>query len=172
MAMSVIEHTNANGLSIDVEVGEQNATITDNGRGMKISPDDGESVSHAEKALTTRFPVIASDPEIEAVLRELVWGSQGCDGPSEANTACPELRLFSRRDGEEWTQSYAYGVPVSPPRRVGTTDRAGTTLQLATSGPIDIKAIGALASQLRNRIEGLDLAIVAAWCPLRRRYNG
>lgn len=162
MAMSVIEHTNANGLSIDVELSEHSATITDTGRGMKISPDEGESVSHAEKALTRTFPVVASDPKVEAVLRELVWGSRGCSGPSEANIACPELRLFSRRAGEEWTQSYVYGVPVGPPRRLGTTDRTGTTLQLRTSGPIDIEVIGALANGLREKIEGLDLTVIAS----------
>ena len=40
--MSVVEHTNARGLTIRVELDGRKATISDNGRGMKISPDDGE----------------------------------------------------------------------------------------------------------------------------------
>jgi DNA gyrase/topoisomerase IV subunit B len=160
MAMSVIEHTNSHGLSIHMELGEQAATITDTGRGMKISPDDGESVSHAEKALTTPFPVVASDPVVEMALRDLVWGQQGSSGPWKANAACPELRLVSRRDGEEWAQRYVYGVPAGPAQRVGSAEGTGTILELKTDGPIDNGTIRSLADELNARIDGLDLVVI------------
>lgn len=146
-------------LEIRVELGHR-AAIVDTGRGMKITPDPGDSISHAEKALTSTSPILPTDPQVEAVLKELVWGERGSLGPAIANAACAELRISSRRDGQEWTQAYTSGVPTGPPRRVGSAGAPGTTVWLTTTEPIDHETIQALASQLRTKIVGLRLTVV------------
>lgn len=161
IALSVVEHTNSDGVAIVVELGDKRATITDTGRGMKVAPDAGEAISHAEKGLTSVFPVVPDDPDIERLLNELVWGDQGSLGPAAANAACVEFRFTSRRCGEEWTQVYRSGTSMGPPQRVGPTDATGTTVDLTTTGPINYEAIHTLAEQLRTALEGLRLTVVA-----------
>ncbi|MEM9564624.1 MAG: hypothetical protein AAGA93_18530, partial [Actinomycetota bacterium] len=72
IALIVVEHTNTEDLSISVELGDRQVTISDTGRGMKITPDEGDTVSHAEKALTSIYPVLPTDPDVEQLLTELV----------------------------------------------------------------------------------------------------
>lgn len=93
------------------------------------------------------------------VLRDLVWGHQGYNGPSGANAVCPALQLFSRRDGDVWTQSYVFGVATGPAERVRPTDGTGTTIRLTTDAPIDGEAVRSLTDGLRSRIDGLDLVV-------------
>ncbi len=155
LALSVVEFSHTPGIAIAVALRGAEGTTNDTGRGMKLAPDEGDDIPHAERALTSVYPCLPATPEIATVLRELVWGDRDSQGPALANHACPSLQYTSRRRGEVWTQSYRYGAPLGPPTSLGSTDTTGTTIQFTTEGPIDADAIARLVAALRSRIEGL-----------------
>jgi len=162
VALSVVEHSHTPSLRIDIELDRCGAAVSDTGRGMRLTPDRGDTLSHAERALTSLYPCLPLSPEVESILRELVWGERGSLGPALANFACPSLHFVSKRDGEVWSQSYRHGTPVGPPMMLGPTQTTGTTIKFETSGPIDHAMITALVDSLRFRIPGLVIAVQAA----------
>lgn len=158
LALSIVEHTYTPNIAITIELDDTQGLLTDTGRGMRLTPDSGDTISHAERALTSIYPVVPTRRHVEAALVELIWGDRGSLGPSLANAACPELEFTSRRDGEAWSQRYRYGLPEGPASMVGRTDASGTTMRFKTSGPIDADAIQALVTKLRIRIPNLRIA--------------
>jgi DNA gyrase/topoisomerase IV subunit B len=162
LALSVVEHSYSPSTSITLELhqfvnGRSGGVLIDTGRGMSLTPDPGDTLSHAQRALTSIYPIEPASPDVQAILIELVWGARGSLGPALANGACPEYEFNSRRGGEEWKQRYSFGRPVGPAEKVGTTDKNGTTVRFTTSGTIDHSAVSALVEKLRIRISDLRI---------------
>src|ERR1700761_1898014 len=111
LALSVVEHSYTPASKIRLELGQGGGTLRDTGRGMRLAPDLGDTLSHAERALTGYYPCLPSNAEIEAILSDLVWGERGSLGPSLANFACSSYRFTSMRGGEVWSQEYQHGKP-------------------------------------------------------------
>ncbi|MEM5581500.1 hypothetical protein WNZ15_03500 [Roseibium sp. AS2] len=159
LALSVVEHSFSPNLGIRVELNTTGATISDTGRGMRLHPDSGDTMSHAERALTSCYPCLPSDPDTERTLLDMIWRDRGSLGPALANFACPSLTFVSRRRGEAWSQVYRYGVAQSAPFRIGPTDRKGTTISFETPGRIEPAAFKRLAADLSVRIPGLRISL-------------
>jgi|SRR5579862_2382905 len=155
LALSVVEYTYAPSLSISAELGQSGGQIYDSGRGIMITPDPGDTMSHAERSHTCIYPCVSADPKVDSILQELVWGTRGALGPALPTAACPQYRLVSERDGEQWSQSFHYGVPLGPPKMLGRTSASGTTITFDTGGRIDRAAFARLTESLRFRIPGL-----------------
>jgi DNA gyrase/topoisomerase IV subunit B len=167
LALSIAEFSYMRTLSIIVDLESSGAQICDSGRGIRLSPDPGETISHAESVFTNVNPSVPSSQEIESALRGLIWGERGSCGPALPNAACPSLRFISDRGGEKWTQIYRYGTPVGPVALIGSTDTTGTTIRFETAGLIDHAAVGDLIGELRARIP--DLSITLRCQSIRRR---
>jgi hypothetical protein len=75
LALSVVEYSYTPGLRIVLELNDAGGKLTDTGRGMRLTPDKGDTLAHAERALTGFYPCIPSSPEFGAILRELVWAN-------------------------------------------------------------------------------------------------
>ena len=159
LALSVVEYSYFPESRITLELGDAAAKLTDTGRGMLLTPDRGDTLAHAERALTGFYPCPPSSPEIEAILRELVWGEQGSIGPSLANFARPSLTFTSMRGGEVWSQRYSYGKPSGPAVRLGSSETTGTIIDFQTAGAIDHTALSVLADALCSRIPGLVITL-------------
>lgn len=155
LALSVVEHSYTPGTVITIELRESGGVICDTGRGMRLRPDPGDSLSHAERALTSVYPCLPASSEVESILCELIWGPRGSQGPALANHACPEFEFVSAREREVWSQRYRYGRPAGPATRLGRTDRTGTTIRFETAAPIDVTEVRELAGSLTSRIPGL-----------------
>ncbi len=162
LALSVVEHSFTPGLSIALEIDRSVGRIADTGRGMRLTPDPGDTLSHAERALTGFYPCRPRNPDYEAVLCDLVWGSRGSVGPALANFACRSLCFTSKRDGELWSQRYRDGAALGPAVRLGSTDRTGTTIEFETAPAIDPAAVAALVDRLCRRIPGLPITLLTA----------
>ena len=112
---------------------------------MRLEPDEGDEMSHAERALTSIYPVAPADSETQAVLEELAWGPKGSQGPIVANAVSAAFVFQRRRDGEVWEQCYRRGVPEDPPCLVGVTGRTGTNVRFI------IDSFALRCGQLRSR---------------------
>lgn len=157
IAAAVVEWSYDKTVQIGVTVDGDRATIIDNGRGMQVAPDEGETIGHAEKALTTAYPILASDPGVDRVLDEVVRGGRPSQGVSAAAAACPHLRFVSRRGHDAAAQSFDHGV-AGPPERLLAPYGQGTTIELRTATPIDLEAVVGLTEHLRHRFSGLTIA--------------
>lgn len=155
LALSVVEHTYTPSLSISAELGLSGGRIHDTGRGIMLTPDPGDTMSHAERSHTCIYPCVSANPKVDAILQELVWGKRGALGPALPTAACPLYQFVSERDGEKWSQIFRYGVPLGPPKMLGQTLATGTTITFDTGGRIDHGAFGRLTESLRVRIPGL-----------------
>jgi len=160
LALSVVEHSFTPNLSIAVALDGSAGRIADTGRGMRLTPDPGDTMSHAERALTGFYSCRPQHPEYEAVLRELVWGLRGSVGPAPANFACRSLCFTSERDGEVWSQRYRDGAPLGPAVRLGSTGRTGTMIEFETAESIDLAAVAVLVDRLCRRIPGLSIGLL------------
>lgn len=159
VALSVVESTYSPGLEVSVDLWGNTVVIEDTGRGMKITPDDGDSISHAQRALTSIYPIESASPQVDELLGELVWGSRGCLGPSIANSNCEELQYRSRRGGETWVQRFERGVPTGPPELVGSTTATGTTVVMRTSGRADGDVIEKALDRLSAEIDSVSISL-------------
>lgn len=162
LALSVVEHSYTSDLVIRVKIGAKGASITDNGRGIQLYPDPGDTISHAERALTGFYPCLPADSNTKAVLRELIWDTHGALGPALANFACPSLTFTSKRNNETWTQSYRFGKPLASPSRRGLSTTTGTIIKFETKGRIDRAVFVDLINILNVRISGLSIILLAA----------
>ncbi|MEM7166187.1 MAG: hypothetical protein AAF581_12025 [Planctomycetota bacterium] len=168
LALSICEHThNSGGVTIRLAVtGPSTGVIEDSGRGMRLEPDPGDDMAHAERALTSIYPVGSASPDVDAVLGELIWGSHGSQGPIVANALCSAFVFQSRRAGEVWEQCYRRGVAEDPACLVGATDRTGTQTRflvdsgLAGKSVLDLVVLRERIAALCARIPGLDVELI------------
>jgi DNA gyrase/topoisomerase IV subunit B len=160
LALSAVEFTHASDVTVTLGLDRAGAGFqADTGRGMRLTPDPGDTVSHAERTLTTVYPCLPGSRQVEQVLTELVWGERGSLGPVLANRACPRFEFVSSRNGETWSQRFRHGEPAGPARYLGPATSTGTTLRFETAGPIDVVSIQSLAAELMARIPGFQVEI-------------
>jgi DNA gyrase/topoisomerase IV subunit B len=155
VALSVVEYGYSPTMTIALTIDGDRCELSDTGRGMSLEPDPGDVISHAERALTSIYPIDPRTDEVKDLLTRLVWQRRGSLGPVLANANCPEFVFVSRRRAEEWTQRFEYGVPTGPASRVGPTDVHGTTIRLRAEGEIDVNHVRLIAEELRTQILGL-----------------
>jgi hypothetical protein len=131
---------------------------------MRLAPDDGDTMSHAERALTSLYPLEANSEYVMNLLTELVWGTRGCLGPSWANAACVEFQFVSQRDDEIWTQRFEHGNPAGPAYSIAPNVKPITstsnTIRLRTSGKVDIAAVDTFLQALRSQIPSRQISRV------------
>lgn len=159
LALCVVEYSYTPTLRIALELDDAEGKLTDTGRGMRLTPDKGDTLAHAERALTGFYPCLPASSEFDAILHELVWGEHGSLGPSVANFACRSLKFTSMRDGEVWSQSYSYGAPSGPAMMLGSTDTTGTVIDFKTTEPINHAVVATLVETLRSRIPRLSIVL-------------
>ncbi len=157
IALSVVESTHSPDVSIYVTIEGSAATVSDTGRGMQLKPDPGDEIPHAQRVMTSIYPIRSATADVDELLTSLVWGSRGSLGPAVPNANCTELQFWSRRDGEEWTQHYQAGSPVIPLSKAGLTTRTGTTVSFVTTDPIDTANITALVRRLSEALPNLAI---------------
>ncbi|RKP48220.1 hypothetical protein [Trinickia fusca] len=162
LALSVVEYSYTPSLAITVELNETGGKISDTGRGMNLIPDRGDTLPHAQRALTSIYPCRPATPEIESILCAQIWGELGSLGPMLANLSCPSLQFISQREGEVWSQSYRYATPVGPATMLGATDKTGTTQVFETAAPIDRVVIANLVDTLCTAIPGLRITLLTS----------
>lgn len=159
IALSVVESTYSPGLEVSVDLWGNTVVIEDSGRGMQLAPDEGDTIPHAQRALTSIYPVESASPEVDQLLSELVWGSRGSLGPSIANSNCAELQYRSRRDGEAWVQRFERGLPTGPPELVGPTTASGTTIVIRTLGRADGAAVAKVIERLTTEVSSASISL-------------
>ncbi len=166
VALSIVETTHARSpVRIRVELtGPLSGLLTDTGRGMRLEPDPGDAISHAERALTTFYPVQPADTKVQSILDRHVWGPRGSLGPVVANALCESFVFESHRDGSACVQEYMYGVAQGPARPVGATDGHGTTIRFWVDSdladePLDAARLARRFEDLRTCIPDLDLSV-------------
>ena len=159
LALSVVEFSYTPESRIALNINDSGGVLRDTGRGMRLTPDRGDTLSHAERALTGHYPCVPSSTAIDVVLQELIWGTRGSLGPSLANFACTSYRFTSMRDREIWSQSYQNGRPMGPAAMLGATEETGTRVEFETHRPIDAGKVTRLVRTLCERIDGLSISL-------------
>jgi hypothetical protein len=160
IALSVVESTFRPGLRLTVKLSGPEALLIDTGRGMKIEPDEGDSMTHAQRVLTSDYPIVSADEKINQILTNLVWGARGSLGPARANRSCQRLEYASRRGGIEWRQTFVSAQPSGPPVRSTTIEPDGTLIHLTAHDSIDAEHVERLASDLNRAIETISITLM------------
>ena len=167
IALSVCEFSH-NAAPIQIRVvleGPTHGFIEDSGRGMRMEPDEGDEISHAERALTSIYPIAAGNAQVQQLLTDNIWGPRGSQGPVLANALSSAYVFQSRRNGEVWEQCYRRGVPEDPPCLVGATDRTGTTVRflvdssLAPNQTFSETKLTTLLNTLTHQIPNLEITL-------------
>lgn len=152
LALSIVELTYSQQASIEVTIGTREGQVVDTGRGIRMSPDDGQTISHAERAFTEFHPCDSASVEVDKTLNDLIWRENGAIGPALANFACPWLKFTSVRDSEKWSQSFEFGRPLGAPEMIGRSTATGTEIEFRTRGSIDYCSFEKKAVQLQEAI--------------------
>lgn len=145
---------------IRVEIDAEGAFIVeDNGRGMRVDEVDGQPF--AQMALTCFHDA----PTLDGHAPHEHLGPRGV-GLFPVCVLSQHLALRVFRDGREYTQTYARGLPLSPLSDVGPTRGQGTRMRVlpdpAVFGdlPIETDAIATRLHELACLFPGLKLHFV------------
>jgi DNA gyrase subunit B len=103
---------------------DNSVTVSDNGRGIPVDLHEKEGRPAAEVVLTT----LHAGGKFGDGGGYKVSGALHGVGVSVVNALAEELWLTVWRDGHEWTQSYARGLPQEELQRGTATDRRGTSI--------------------------------------------
>lgn len=118
--------------SIEVVIHENNAiTVKDNGRGIPVDMHEKEKRSALEVVMT----VLHAGGKFDKDSYKVSGGLHGV-GVSCVNALSTHLKATVFRDGKQYEQEFAIGVPQYPVREVGTTDMRGTHVTFKPDGSI------------------------------------
>lgn len=99
-------------------------TVEDNGRGIPVGMHKDEHKSALEVALT----ILHAGGKFDKNAYKVSGGLHGV-GVSVVNALSDHLQATVYREGGIWFQEYHKGIPVEPVRRIGDSDRTGTTIR-------------------------------------------
>src|ERR1700691_5470560 len=101
--------------------------VRDDGRGMPVDP---HPKFPGKSALEVIMTMLHSGGKFSGKAYEMSGGLHGV-GVSVVNALSAELEVTVWRDGGEWRQAFARGVPQGPLQQVGPSRRRGTQVRFA-----------------------------------------
>jgi DNA gyrase/topoisomerase IV subunit B len=150
---SVDEYLNghADTITVTLHKGGDSVTITDNGRGIPVDIHPKHKKSGLELVLT----VLHAGGKFGQSDGYFYSGGLHGVGASVVNALSKKLIATVRRDGFEWQQSYAKGVPQSKVEKVGPFRGHGTTIYFEPDTTI-FKTTHFDADEIKEHLEAMS----------------
>ena len=150
---AVDEYLNEHGDSITVTLHKSGdaVSVSDNGRGIPVDMHSKHKKSGLELVLT----VLHAGGKFGETDGYFFAGGLHGVGASVVNALSRKLVATVRRDGYEWRQTYAKGIPTSKLEKVGPFRGHGTTIYFEPDETI-FKTIRFNAEEIRSHLEDMS----------------